>query len=447
MKKLLALILALACALTLGGCGSGRQLAAPAYPEMARYPDPSDYRDPDSGDFDSEGYNAAYAAWSEGLRAQGEPDVNCAPALESFLRRSIPLLLSGEGAENRTCSPLNICMALAILAEATDGDSRAQILELLGSKDLESLRELAGALWRRCYRDDGVVSSVLANSLWLSDKLRYNPDVVSSLAENYYVGVFNGKMGSDKLNAALRDWVGEQTGGLLSKQAAGLETDPKTALVLASAVYFRAGWTVEFSDSRTEPQTFHAADGDVECDFMHISEDGTFYTGDNFSAYGKPLGNGGRMWFLLPAWGSSPEQIIVEEATLDFLLSGGRAAALRTDLTVNLALPKFDVSTQLELSNTLAGLGVTDVFDPDMADFSPLNYEGSELFLDKAEHAARVTVDEQGVTGSAYTVMTPVPADIPPETEDVDFVLEFPFVFAITSPDGLPLFVGIVNQP
>ncbi len=287
MKKLLALILALACALSLTACGSVRQLAAPPYPEMAQYPDRAAYRDPDSGEFDSEGYNAAYTAWSEGLSARERPDVNCAAALEGYLRRSIPQLLSGESGENRTCSPLNICMALAMLAETTDGDSRAQILELLGAEDTESLRELAGALWTGCYRDDGVVASVLANSLWLSDKLRYNPDVVSSLAENYYVSIFNGKMGSDKLNTALRDWVNEQTGGLLSKQAAGLGTEPETALALVSTIYFRAAWSEEFSDSFTEPQVFHAPDGDVECDFMCGSEAGTFYTEDNFPGYGK----------------------------------------------------------------------------------------------------------------------------------------------------------------
>ena len=34
----------------------------------------------------------------------------------------------------------------------------------------------------------------------------------------------------------------------------------------------------------------------------------------------------------------------------------------------------------------------------------------------------------------------------PPE-EEVDFVLNRPFVFAITGTDGLPLFVGIIHQP
>ena len=33
------------------------------------------------------------------------------------------------------------------------------------------------------------------------------------------------------------------------------------------------------------------------------------------------------------------------------------------------------------------------------------------------------------------------------EEQEIDFILDRPFLFAITSQDGLPLFVGVVNQP
>ena len=34
----------------------------------------------------------------------------------------------------------------------------------------------------------------------------------------------------------------------------------------------------------------------------------------------------------------------------------------------------------------------------------------------------------------------------PPE-EEIDFTLDRPFLFVITSPDNLPMFVGVVNDP
>ena len=50
------------------------------------------------------------------------------------------------------------------------------------------------------------------------------------------------------------------------------------------------------------------------------------------------------------------------------------------------------------------------------------------------------------IKNKGQTVMMMCGTAAPPE-EEVDFVLNRPFVFAITGTDGLPLFVGIVHQP
>ncbi len=67
------------------------------------------------------------------------------------------------------CSPANLYMALAMLAELTDGNGRGQILELLGCEDIETARSRANALWNVNYVDDGTVTSLLANSVWLNE--------------------------------------------------------------------------------------------------------------------------------------------------------------------------------------------------------------------------------------------------------------------------------------
>ena len=92
----------------------------------------------------------------------------------------------------------------------------------------------------------------------------------------------------------------------------------------------------------------------------------------------------------------------------------------------------------------LKKLGITDVLNADTADFSPLAGPGAGIFLSQADHAARVKVDEYGVEAAAYTVVLGALGAIPPE-EEVDFVLDRPFLFVITSRQGLPLFCGIVQ--
>ena len=86
------------------------------------------------------------------------------------------------------------------------------------------------------------------------------------------------------------------------------------------------------------------------------------------------------------------------------------------------------------------------LFDGAAADFTPLLSAGQAAELSAVEHGARVTVDEEGVTAAAYTEMPVYMAGIAPVNE-VDLVLDRPFIFLISGPDDLPLFIGIVNQP
>ena len=112
-------------------------------------------------------------------------------------------------------------------------------------------------------------------------------------------------------------------------------------------------------------------------------------------------------------------------------------------LTVNLSVPKFDVQSQIDLTEGLQNLGVTDVFNPAKSDFSTITDEN--VVVTGATHGARVMIDEEGCTAAAFTLML-CGSGMPPE-EEVDFVCNRPFLFVITSETGLPLFIGIVNNP
>ena len=438
MKRLIALLLALSALFSLAACGGTNAfaLAEAAYPESAPYPNEAKY----SG----AKYEAAYDAWSADRRARNTAASSVDGALDDYIRAALPALLSGADGKNAVCSPVSVYMALSMLAEVTDGDTRAQILSLLGADSMESLRKTAGNVWAANYQNDGAVTSILADSLWLSDSMDYNSNTLARLADSYYASAYRGEMGSEAFNEALRRWINEQTGGLLKDSADGLSLAPDTVIALASTIYFRAKWGSEFSKSATTDGVFHAPDGDVTHKFMHETMESTYYAADNFAAVGKYLEGSGTMWFLLPDEGVTPEELLADEPTMDFLLSGGESAESKY-LIVNLALPKFDTASDLDLADSLKALGITDVFDPAVSDFSPMT-DDTAAYLSQAKHAARVTVDEEGVTAAAYTVMMVCGEAAPPE-EEVDFVLNRPFVFAITGTDGLPLFVGIVHQP
>ena len=371
-------------------------------------------------------------------------DVRGADAVTVFGADAARHYLAGAGTENRVVSPLNVYLALAVLAELTDGESRAQILNLLRVEDVETLREQASELWNAGYRDDGASASLLASSVWLSEDVNFVPKTMQTLADVYYASSYRGEMGSDGFNEALRAWLNENTGGLLEEQAADVELDAEALLALATTVYFRAKWAGEFRKESTAPGAFHAPDGDVTCEMMHGGADG-YYWGERFSAVVRRLdAMMGAMYFILPDEGVSVDELLADDEALRFLQApnGWENAAYPI---IRLTLPRFDVVSDFDLSAGLKALGVTDVFDWQTADFTPMTRD-MPAYVSKAEHAARVTVDEEGVVAAAYTVLAMSGGGMPPEDE-IDFVLDRPFLFDIIGAQGLPLFVGVVNQP
>ena len=132
---------------------------------------------------------------------------------------------------------------------------------------------------------------------------------------------------------------------------------------------------------------------------------------------------------------------------MEFLLSADKWEWNdQKEMLVNLAVPKFDITSQFDLTKELPELGITDVFDPQISDFSPMTKDMDGIVLSGGEHAVRVAADEQGVTAAAYTVMAMSGGGMP-MGDTVDFVLDRPFLFVITDAAGLPLFAGTVFQP
>lgn len=424
--------------------GQASALAVAEYPDTAPYPSEVNYLKAD-GDIDMDRWSAAYDTWWAERRARLNQPEGYDAGLDGYYLASLMQFLGGEGTENKVCSPLNIYFALGMLAELTDGSSRQQILDLLGQDSIDTLRAQARALWNANYSDDGMLTSVLASSLWLNEDVPFNQSTLDTLADTYYASSYQGEMGSAELDQALQTWLNDQTSGLLKEAAGQMSLDPETVLALATTVYYQGRWSQEFNPDNTAPDTFHAPDGDVKCDFMHSSSSNNYCWGDRFSAVGKSVDYGGTLWMVLPDEGVSVDQLLADPEAQDFLLSNGEWENQKY-LIVNLSMPKFDVSGQLDLIEGLQAMGITDVFDPAVSDFTPMTEAVEDISVTQATHAARVAVDEDGVTAAAFTAMAAGGSGMPPENE-VDFTLNRPFLFVLTSTAGQPLFAGVVNQP
>lgn len=403
---------------------------------------------PNRDDYDTfEEYRADWEIY-DALKSQNTSDIRTAKAnLANFFSDSAAQFL-GSTQANQVYSPMNVYIALSMLAEVTENSSRQQILELLAMDNTQQLRQQVSLLYESTYYDDGKTASILSNSLWLDNAVSYDQDVMDLLADSYYTSVYQGDLGSKEIDKALQTWVNKQTGGLLKNATSNLSLDPETALAIASTVYFQAKWEDDFSSQHNTRGLFHAPGGDVSCTYMNKKQmQAYYYWGDSYGAVSLPLKNGHAMWLILPDEDKTVSNVLAEGQYLDTVLCHELPESQSNSkyMKVNLSLPKFDISCQTDLKDGLQELGVTDVFDFQTSDFSAITTD-TPICVTGVQQATRVAIDEDGVTAASYIIIPGAGAAAPPE-EIIDFILDRPFLFVITNHDHLPLFAGVVNQP
>lgn len=423
-------------ACTPSNAASNLAIAKPVYPEAVKAPGEG----ATDKDFD------AYQAYNEKRIEAGKGNPK---AMKAFYKKTLAQVLGASKAagsdsgKNAVYSPINVYLALAMLAETTDGNSRQQLLDLLGEKSISSLRKRVQNLFIANYQDDGECTSLLANSLWMNEALKYNQKTLETLAKKHYAYSFAGKPGSKEMNKALQGWINEQTHDLLKDQAASLELDPSTVLALVSTIYYKAVWSEQFSKEATDQKTFHVPTGDKKVDMMHLVESFPYYTGKNFEAVALPLRNSGSMWFFLPKKGVTPAKLASDAEVLSLLTDTENYKDFSYP-QVTLSLPKMDAVSDTDLIKDLKKLGVTDIFGSG-GNFSPLMEDAANIFVSQIEHAARVKTDEDGVEAAAFTAIVLSKAALP--TQRVTFTVDRPYYFAITGYTGDLLFTGVVNDP
>ena len=410
-----------------------KEAAYPAYPKEPRF---EDYFD-ENGEGDWDTYMAAEDEYLAALQklGKGRLDQESAAPVLTFADRTAEAIFTNS--ENRVYSPISLYAALAMLTEVTDGDTRQQVMDLLAADDAETLRQQIKDLWIGVYTDDDQSVCRLANGAFLRENADVKQEAVDALVDWYYASTYRVPMGTEEADKAIAGWLNQNTGGLLSEETGNIRTDGNDLLRLYNTIYYKSGWQDAFNSSQTKQDTFTAADGAAQTvDFMHRTESGGYRKGDGYTAAPRSL-NYGRMVFVLPDEGVTPESLLQRQGFLAGLTGDYSAAELVW------SVPKFDVKSSTELNGVLQALGVTDAFDMAEADFTPLTDNGA--FLSSAMQAARVKIDEEGVEAAAYTEIVCADSAMMEVPPTVEMDLDRPFLFVIFDNSNVPLFVGTVN--
>lgn len=420
-------------------------LAKVSYPSLSSYPKEEDYFNKKTGEFEST-YDKKYDEWKKDQAKLVVSNREYEETYKKFIRNNMGAFFS-DVKNQRLFSPLNFYIASSMLTELVEGESREELAEFLEESSIEKIRENSKNLWISNYQDDGRYSSILSNSIWLRNGENYNQELLDLLAESYYASIFSGDIKDPNYVKEFRGWINDATRGLLMDQSKNLRMTADTIVKLVSTIYFNDSWQDEFYEGKTKKDIFYGPKGEIEVNFMYQSlENHKYYRGSGFSAIQKPLKEAGDVWFILPNEADRVEDIIEKKDLWDMILEE-KNYENKKDYKINLALPKFDLTSNLDLIPYLKTRGVNKIFNSQEADFTPLGEFDNSLFVSEFMQASRVMIDEKAVTAAAYTVIGIKEEKMPEESEEVDFIVNRPFIFIINNREGLPIFIGLVNSP
>ncbi len=314
------------------------------------------------------------------------------------------LVATDPVAGNIVFSPMSIAAAFGMLQEGARGDSAAQIQDVFGfvgdAESTPTRGALLAQLAEQAQPIDDANTLRIVNQLWGLSDCDFRAAFLDATARDYGARLEACDFAEqpDVERERINQWVVEQTEDRIENLLPEGSVDSLTRLVLTNAVYFLGKWAQPFNDARTQALPFHLADGSAaDVPTMYQQARFGYAQGDGFTAAELPfIGADLSMVVILPDEGSDVRE--VADRLGDWL--GALDAFAYQD--VKIFLPRFEFTAEYGLNDTLAAMGMTDVFS-DAADLSGIGGSPGELFVSGVFHKAFIKVDESGAEAAAAT--------------------------------------------
>ncbi len=366
--------------------------------------------------------------------------------------------LADEPGKNLFYSPHSITSALSMVYGGAQGNTATQMAKAMSfglpakeqHKAYLTLQQSLNAIGAR-----GKAELNVANALFgaKSNEKLIVPEYLTLLRESYlsdlYSLDFTDFSGTAKF---INTWVEEKT----KERIKDLVTedhirDSNEGMVLVNAIYFKGSWRNEFEPKLTMKDKFFVSSTERSektsrtVEMMTARAEYRYAQLDGLQLLELPYAEEDlAMLFVLPDEINSMGKYLNPKN----FSSWNEALAPQE---VKVFIPKFKFEITLEgLSDMLKKMGMTDAFNPSLANFNGIipDATGRGLYILDVIHKAFVEVNEEGTEAAAATGVVMATKAAPGPDATPVFRADKPFVYLLVhKPSNTVLFMGKMNEP
>lgn len=344
--------------------------------------------------------------------------------------------------ENLMLSPLSASTALTMLLNGCAGQTYQQIHQMLGYTTLETgeANHIYNVLVDQLIHADGNVKLALANAVWYRQNILFKAPFLDTMRTSFSARVEELDFLSPQALTTINGWASDNTFGKIPQVLS--EISPDAVMFLMNALYFKGSWKYQFNTQLTRDMPFFPETGDaVNVPTMSGKMPVVTYAANNFTALELPYGRGNfSMLFLLPTEGTLTD--FIEGFQMEDWNSMTQYFESASVLdTIEISIPKFKFSYEKVLNDQLQSMGMTDAFNPAVANLSGITDES--VFVSFVKQNTYIEVNEVGTEAAAVTTIGIELTSMPNS-----FYANKPFVFVIREKtSNTILFIGKVLLP
>ncbi|XP_072801859.1 serpin B9 isoform X2 [Vicugna pacos] len=384
------------------------------------------------------------------LAQRGRPGIMDAlsEAIGTFALRLLKILCQDDPSHNVFYSPVSISSALAMVFLGAEGDTAAQVAQLLSLNPEKDIHQGFQSLLAALNKPGTQYLLRTANRLFGEETCEFLSTFQKSCLRFYRAELekLSFANAAEPSRKQINAWVSKKTEGKIPELLPFNSIDEQTRLVLVNAIYFKGRWNEQFNKSYTREMPFRV-NQEEQRPVQMMFQEGTFRLAHIEEVQAQVLelpyaGEELSMVVLLPDHHVALSSV-EENLTFEKLLAWTTPGCMKST-EVEVFLPRFKLEENYDMGSVLRRLGVVDAFQQGKADLSALS-TARDLCLSVFAHRSVVEVNEEGTEAAAASALIVVECcmELGPR-----FCADHPFLFFIRHNEtNSILFCGRFSSP